>query len=41
MTFYVKKTFVDPEPGIEMVNIHYTWPPSEKCPIGRRITRCG
>jgi hypothetical protein len=25
MTFYIKKTFVDTEPGIELVNIHYTW----------------
>jgi hypothetical protein len=23
--FYMKKSFVDPEPDIEMVNIHYTW----------------
>jgi hypothetical protein len=27
MTFYMKKTFIDPESGIEMVNIHYTWTP--------------
>jgi hypothetical protein len=32
MTFYVKKTFVDPEPGIEMVNIHYTWTPLGEMP---------
>jgi hypothetical protein len=25
--FYLKKTFVDPEPGIELVNLHYTWTP--------------
>jgi hypothetical protein len=24
-SFYMKKTFHDREPGIEMVNIHYTW----------------
>jgi hypothetical protein len=24
-SFYVKKSFVDHEPGIEAVNIHYTW----------------
>jgi hypothetical protein len=27
MSFYLKKTFVDPQPGIEQVNIHYTWTP--------------
>jgi hypothetical protein len=26
-SFYIKKTFQDLEPGIEMVNIHYTWSP--------------
>lgn len=25
MAFYIKKTFIDTEPGIELVNIHYTW----------------
>jgi hypothetical protein len=24
-SFYLKKSFVDPEPGISLVNIHYTW----------------
>ena len=27
MAFYIKKTFVDTEPGVELVNIHYTWTP--------------
>jgi len=27
MTFYIKKTFIDTEPDIELVNIHYTWSP--------------
>ena len=27
MSFYLKKTFIDPQPGIEQVNIHYTWTP--------------
>jgi hypothetical protein len=27
MSFYMKKIFIDPEPGIELVNIHYTWTP--------------
>ena len=26
-SFYLKKTFVDPEPGIDLVNIQYTWTP--------------
>jgi hypothetical protein len=26
-SFYIKKTFIDPEPGIDLVNIHYTWTP--------------
>ena len=25
MAFYIKRNFVDNGPGIEMVNIHYTW----------------
>ena len=32
MTFYMKKTFIDPEPGIEMVSIHYTWTPLGEMP---------
>lgn len=27
MAFYIKKTYVDTSPGIELVNIHYTWTP--------------
>jgi hypothetical protein len=27
VAFYIKKTFVDTQPGIELVNIHYTWTP--------------
>src|SRR5207245_10144072 len=27
MSFYIKKSFTDPEPGIELVNVHYTWSP--------------
>ena len=27
MSFYLKKTFVDSQPGIQLVNIHYTWTP--------------
>jgi len=27
MSFYIKKSFTDPEPDIELVNIHYTWSP--------------
>ena len=26
-SFYMKKTFVDTQPGIELVNLHYTWTP--------------
>jgi hypothetical protein len=26
-SFYLKKTFVDQEPGIDLVNIQYTWTP--------------
>ncbi len=32
MSFYMKKTFIDPEPGIEQVNIHYTWTPLGEMP---------
>ena len=27
MAFYIKRTYVDNVPDIEMVNIHYTWTP--------------
>ncbi len=27
MSFYIKKSYVDTEPDIELVNIHYTWTP--------------
>ena len=27
MSFYMKRSYVDTEPGIELVNIHYTWTP--------------
>jgi hypothetical protein len=27
LSFYMKKTFVDTEPEIDLVNIHYTWTP--------------
>ncbi len=32
MAFYIKKTFVDSGPGIELVNIHYTWTPVGEMP---------
>ncbi len=32
MSFYIKKTYVDSEPGIELVNIHYTWTPPGEMP---------
>jgi hypothetical protein len=32
MSFYLKRTFVDNEPGIELVNIHYTWTPVGQLP---------
>ncbi|MBI3300752.1 MAG: hypothetical protein HYZ72_01540 [Deltaproteobacteria bacterium] len=32
MSFYIKKTYVDTEPGIELVNIHYTWTPVGEMP---------
>jgi len=31
-SFYMKKTFVDTMPGIELVNIHYTWTPLAQMP---------
>jgi hypothetical protein len=31
-SFYLKKTFVDYEPGIDLVNIHYTWTPLGQLP---------
>jgi len=31
-SFYIKKTFVDMVPGIELVNIHYTWTPLGELP---------
>lgn len=31
-SFYLKKTFVDTTPGIELVNIHYTWTPLGQMP---------
>jgi len=34
MSFYIKKTFVDMEPGVELVNIHYTWTPLDEMPTG-------
>ena len=27
MSFYIKRCYVDSQPGIELVNIHYTWTP--------------
>jgi len=32
MSFYMKKTFIDPGLGIELVNIHYTWTPLGEMP---------
>ncbi len=32
LTFYMKKTFADNEPGIELVNLHYTWTPLGEMP---------
>ena len=32
MAFYIKKTYVDSEPGIELVNIHYTYTPPGEMP---------
>lgn len=41
MSFYMKKTFIDTEPGIELVNLHYTWTPLGQMPdwIAHRETR--
>ena len=33
MSFYIKRTYVDTQPGIELVNIHYTW-----TPVGQKPT---
>jgi hypothetical protein len=32
LSFYMKKSFVDTEPGIDLVNIHYTWTPLGQLP---------
>ncbi len=32
MSFYMKRTYVDHEPGIELINIHYTWTPLGELP---------
>jgi hypothetical protein len=32
LSFYAKKTFVDTLPGIELVNLHYTWTPLAEMP---------
>jgi hypothetical protein len=32
LAFYMKKTFVDPDPGIDLVKIHYTWTPLGETP---------
>jgi len=32
MSFYIKRAFADNEPGIEIVNIHYTWTPVGQLP---------
>ena len=32
MAFYIKKSYADAEPGIELVNIHYTWTPLGEMP---------
>ena len=31
-SFYIKRSFVDTVPGIELVNIHYTWTPLGQMP---------
>jgi hypothetical protein len=31
-SFYIKRSFVDTIPGIELVNIHYTWTPLGQMP---------
>ena len=32
MSFYLKRTYVDNEPNIELVNIYYTWTPMNTLP---------
>lgn len=32
MAFYIKRNYVDNGPGIEMINIHYTWTPLGQAP---------
>src|SRR5215510_13813449 len=32
MSFYMKRSYVDSEPGIDLVNIHYTWTPLGEMP---------
>ena len=32
MSFYMKRTYIDSEPGIELVNLHYTWTPLGEMP---------
>ena len=32
LSFYIKKTYVDNAPDIELVNIHYTWTPLGQSP---------
>lgn len=32
LAFYMKKTFVDTESGIDLVNLHYTWTPLGEMP---------
>src|ERR1700747_209938 len=32
LSFYLKKPYVDNGPGIELVNIHYTWTPLGEMP---------
>jgi hypothetical protein len=32
LSFYLKKTYVDNGPGIELVNLHYTWTPLNELP---------
>ncbi|HKA55275.1 MAG TPA: hypothetical protein VKJ47_16595, partial [Candidatus Binatia bacterium] len=27
LSFYIKRTYIDSDPDIELVNIHYTWTP--------------
>ena len=32
LSFYIKRTYIDPDPDIELVNIHYTWTPLGELP---------